>query len=121
MQKLTIETEHVRKQTAAEGHRISHNRLEHRLCVSRRRFYDFENFCSCSLLFKRFVALAGTLVEPLLRVGSGWGCCRRLASLGPTRALPLPWLSASTASLHVALGRFTAILRKFRRPRHVCF
>src|SRR5262245_58179336 len=102
MQQLAIKTEDVRKQTAAEGHRISHDRLKHRLCVCRRCLDDFENFCSCSLLFQRFVALAGTLVELLLWVGSGWGCCRRFASLGPTRALPLGWLSASTASLHVA-------------------
>ena len=107
MQQLAIETEHIREQTAAERHRISYNRLEHRLRVSRRRFDDLENFCSCGLLFQRIVALARSLVELLLYVGDGYGCDRRFASLGPNRALALHRLSASTASLHVALGRFT--------------
>ena len=43
MQQLAIETEHVGIYTAAERDRISHDRLEHRLHVSRRGTYHTKN------------------------------------------------------------------------------
>ena len=43
MQQLAIETEHVGIYTAAERDRISHDRLEHRLHVSRRGTYHAKN------------------------------------------------------------------------------
>ena len=46
-----------------------------------------------------------------LWIGSGYLCGRRVASLGPIRALTLHRLSASTASLHVApFWRVTTVL-----------
>jgi hypothetical protein len=53
MQELTVETEHVRKQTAAERDSASHYRLEYRLHVGRRSADYAKDLRGCRLLLQR--------------------------------------------------------------------
>jgi hypothetical protein len=68
MQQLTIETEHVRKQTPAERDRVSYDRLEHRLYVGRRGADHAKNLRGRCLLLPRFCELAGARFEPLFQL-----------------------------------------------------
>ena len=71
----------------------------------------------------RLFQFAGESRDLFLEIGRGYLCGRRVASLGPIRALTLYRLSASTASLHVArLRPFTTMLNPMQilasAPRH---
>src|SRR5262249_4260486 len=108
----------------ANAHGILQHGLEYRLQRAGRGTDDFQHFGGRGLALARLIEFAGELVKLVLQVWRGCAPSRRFARLGPIRAPAFYWLSASTASLHVAPGRFTAmlpILRKFRRPRHVRF
>jgi hypothetical protein len=62
------------------------------------------------LLLLRLFCFAGENAHLLLQVGSGWGCGRYSASLGPIRAPTLDRLLASTALPHfVPLGVTTRL------------
>jgi hypothetical protein len=52
MQQLAVETEHVRKQTAAERDRVSHDCLEHRLRIRPRGADDPQHFVGRGLPIK---------------------------------------------------------------------
>jgi hypothetical protein len=68
MQQLTIETEHVRKQTTAERDRVSYDRLEHRLYVGRRGADHAKKLGGRCLLLPRFCELAGARFELLFQL-----------------------------------------------------
>src|SRR5262249_7341235 len=102
MNQVAIKPVHRAHTRVAETHSVYDDRVEDRLEVKARVADDFKDFGTGRLLLKRLVALASTAVELFLQVGSGYVCGRRFVRLGPSYALPLHRLSASTASLHVA-------------------
>jgi hypothetical protein len=56
------------------------------------------------MLLARLFQFAGYSGDLLLEFGGGYASSRRFADLTASRAPPLPRLSASTASQHVAPG-----------------
>src|SRR5262245_15323393 len=109
MYQPAIEPMHRAQMRVAETHSVDDDRVEYRLQVESRTAEDFENFGSGRLLLSRLVELMRAAIELLLQFGCRCWCGQRFTSLGPM-VLALHRLSATTASLHVAPGRFTTML-----------
>src|SRR5262245_12352009 len=98
MQELTVETEYVRKQTAAERDRVSHYRLEYRLHVGRRSADYAKNLRGCRLLFE-------CLGQFLFQIGT------RLADATNARSRLRP--------RRTKIGNACSALRPFARQGHL--
>src|SRR5262249_6727250 len=106
---------------AANSYRILQHGVEDRLKLAGRGANNFQHFGGRDFALARLVKLAADLAKFILQVCRGCVLNRCFARLGPRRAPPLHWQSASTASLHVATQGGSpgcSILGKFSLSHH---